>query len=99
MATSNNFVDNIKKLPLQWEKELGLEKIEFLQTASAKTGQPPIYIFMAAVGLTFLIIVQLFGLAFVSNLCGFVPIYASFKALQTHEKDDDVYWLTYWYVL
>lgn len=41
-----------------------------------------------------------FGLTYyVCNLVGFVyPAYASFKALETKEADDDVQWLTYWVV-
>jgi receptor expression-enhancing protein 5/6 len=62
------------------------------------TKQPRIYIVLALAAVASLIIIQLLGLSFISNLFGFVPIYASFKALRSPEKEDDEFWLTYWVV-
>ena len=38
-------------------------------------------------------------LYFSSDLVGYVyPVYASIKAIETDEKDDDTQWLTYWLI-
>jgi len=40
-----------------------------------------------------------YGSDFLCNFIGFVyPAYASFKAIETKQKDDDTKWLTYWVV-
>lgn len=36
------------------------------------------------------------GMSFVSNVFAFLPIYASYKAIRSPQKDDDEFWLTYW---
>eukprot|EP00761_Pharyngomonas_kirbyi_P013220 gb/GECH01013247.1/.p1 GENE.gb/GECH01013247.1/~~gb/GECH01013247.1/.p1 ORF type:complete len:164 (+),score=30.77 gb/GECH01013247.1/:1-492(+) len=44
---------------------------------------------------------MLFGVAAqpICHLTGFIyPAYASFKAIKTHEPDDDYQWLTYWVI-
>jgi len=40
-----------------------------------------------------------YGSDFLCNFIGFIyPAYASIKAIETKEKDDDTKWLTYWVV-
>jgi receptor expression-enhancing protein 5/6 len=39
------------------------------------------------------------GAHFVANMIGFLyPLYATIRALETHTKEDDTEWLTYWVV-
>jgi len=48
---------------------------------------------------TFAIMYFALGPAHVTNFLGFAfPAYASFKAIESPEKDDDTQWLTYWVV-
>jgi len=40
-----------------------------------------------------------YGSEFLCNFIGFLyPAYASVKAIETHDKDDDTKWLTYWVI-
>lgn len=71
----------------------------YLSMASSKTGVKKSNILLAAVG--FIGVYLAFGPAagLICNLFGFVyPAYASVQAIESHNKEDDTKWLTYWVV-
>jgi len=58
---------------------------------------PKTYAVIGVIGLLFLLVITGFFDALICNLIGFgYPAYASFKALQTTDPEDDKFWLTYW---
>jgi len=62
-----------------------------------KTGQRPAHVAVGVVLVAFVAVLFGFGPHALTNLIGFAyPMYLSFKALQTDEKDDDTFLLTYW---
>ncbi|XP_033750007.1 receptor expression-enhancing protein 5-like isoform X1 [Pecten maximus] len=70
-----------------------LEKIE------QKTGVRRLYIALGLLAFLGLYLMIGYGAQFVCNFVGFLyPAYASIKAIESHTKDDDTKWLTYWVV-
>lgn len=94
------FVKGLQARLIDYEKELKLDQYHALNFVHTKSSGkiPRIYAVLATVLIGFSLMTHFVGLSFVSHLIGFYPVYWSFKALKTSEKDDDVQWLTYWVV-
>ncbi|KAJ9076763.1 ER membrane protein DP1/Yop1 [Entomophthora muscae] len=91
-------MEKIKTYQDQLDKELA--RYPVFNKVEALTGIPK-SVFVGGAGAFFvLMIVFNFAGSFLTSLVGWVyPAYASFKAIESPEQDDDKQWLTYWMVL
>jgi receptor expression-enhancing protein 5/6 len=70
-----------------------------LAFAESKTGVNRLYLFGGCVAVLSLYLVVGYASGFIVALLGFLyPAYASVKAIESSDKDDDTQWLTYWVV-
>lgn len=76
-----------------------LDQQPLLQKLEDQTGVNKLYLVGGGSAVVVFMIVAGIGAGVISNLVGFAyPAYASFKAVESEDKADDVQWLTYWIV-
>jgi receptor expression-enhancing protein 5/6 len=76
-----------------------LASFDILNQLEEKSKVPKAAIVVGGGLVTAGILWALFGPGLLTNLIGFVfPTWASFKAIESPDKDDDTQWLTYWVV-
>eukprot|EP00743_Colponemidia_sp_Colp-15_P000805 GILK01000888.1.p1 GENE.GILK01000888.1~~GILK01000888.1.p1 ORF type:complete len:207 (-),score=45.42 GILK01000888.1:242-862(-) len=89
----DKFQHNVDYARQQLNRNEGLKKI------GDAIGVEPSYIAGAAAAIVLLFVFFGIGGGLICNLIGFLyPAYASFKAIETVQQDDDKQWLTYWVV-
>lgn len=70
-----------------------------LTEMEGKTNVPKEFLLFGAGILVGIVLFAFGGAALLIDVIGFIyPAYASFKAVESHEKEDDTLWLTYWVV-
>jgi|TARA_B110000090_G_C13090103_1_gene334481 receptor expression-enhancing protein 5/6 len=70
-----------------------------LNTANEKTGAKKEHLAVIGVLLPVLLMISLGGAHFIIDLVAYLyPAYASVKAIETDDPEDDTMWLTYWLV-
>jgi len=90
-------MDKITAYENQLDQELS--KIPQLRQLESASGVKKTYIIGGVVAFTSLLIFFNVAGQLLTNLIGFAyPAYASFKAIESASKEDDVQWLTYWTV-
>lgn len=90
-------MDKVLQYESQLDKELA--KMPQLVQLEEQTGVKKTYIVGGVALLIFSMIFFNLAGGLLTNLIGFAyPAYASFKAIESHAKDDDTQWLTYWTV-
>ncbi|XP_021354464.1 receptor expression-enhancing protein 5-like isoform X2 [Mizuhopecten yessoensis] len=78
------------------EKNFATETLEKIEK---KTGVRRLYVAIGLLAILGLYLMIGYGAQFVCNFVGFLyPAYASIKAIESHNKEDDTKWLTYWVV-
>jgi len=79
-----------------YQKNYFTDALAFLES---KTGVNRLYLFGGCVVVLSLYLVVGYASGFIVALLGFLyPAYASVKAIESTQKDDDTQWLTYWVV-
>ncbi|CAK8997587.1 Receptor expression-enhancing protein 5, partial [Durusdinium trenchii] len=97
MLAEGSTMDKVTEATSELENNLG--DIGWLKSAEDKTSIPKTVIAVVSALTFFVVMYVTVGPGLLCNLVGFVyPAYASFKAIETEEKEDDTQWLTYWVV-
>lgn len=86
---------NFDTLISNFDKELS--KFHILKEFEKKTKVPKTWSTASVAGFLIFLVFMNVGGKLITNLFGFVyPAYASFKAIESGDKEDDVQWLMYW---
>lgn len=91
-------MDKIKQFTHQLT--LQLDKFDFIKENCKKIGVESGVIGTALLSLLVFFVIIDFGAKIITDVVSLVyPAYASFKAIETPEPEDDKQWLTYWVVI
>lgn len=90
-------MEKVKAYEVQLDKELS--KIPQLNQLESASGVKKTHMVAGAAAFATLLIFFNIAGQLLTNIVGFgYPAYASFKAIESADKDDDIQWLTYWYL-